>query len=65
MQQLWAGRNAIGARKFDAARAIAIQLLRDDPRNIDALEIKAIAEIESGNDEAAEQTLRAAVAVAT
>jgi Flp pilus assembly protein TadD len=64
MQQLWAGRNAIGARKFDAARAIAIQLLRDDPRNIDALEIKAIAEIESGNDEAAEQTLRAAVAVA-
>lgn len=64
MQQVWAGRHAFGARKFDAARTIALQILRNDPRNIDALEIKALAEIESGNDQAAEQTLRSAMSVA-
>jgi tetratricopeptide (TPR) repeat protein len=61
-RQIWAGRHAIGARKFDAARAIAVEILRGDPRNVDALEIKALAEIESGNDRDAEHTLRAAVA---
>ena len=63
MQQVWAGRQAIGARRFDIARATAVQILRDDPRNVDALEIKALAEIESGNDRDAEQTLRAAISV--
>lgn len=64
MEQVWAGRHAIGARRFDAAHAIAVQILRQNPRNIDALEIKALAEIESGNDQAAEQTLRAAMSAA-
>ena len=63
MRQVWAGRQAIQAGKFDAARATAVQILREDPRNIDALEIKALAEIEQGNDQAAEQTLRAAMAI--
>jgi len=64
MQQLWAGRQAIGSRNFEAALTIAVQMLRQNPKNVDALEIKAIAEIEGGNDEDAEQTLRAAMSVA-
>lgn len=64
MRQIWSGRQAIQGRQFDAARAIAVQVLSRDPRDIDALEIKAIAEIEGGNDKDAEQTLRAAVLAA-
>jgi Flp pilus assembly protein TadD len=64
MQQVWAGRRAIGARNFEAARTIAAEILRQSPKNIDALEIKAIAEIESGQDQDAEQTLRVAMSVA-
>jgi Tfp pilus assembly protein PilF len=64
MQQVWAGRHAIQGGKFEAALGIAVGILRQDPRNVDALEIKAIAEIERGNDQAAEQTLRAAISVA-
>ena len=64
MRQVWAGRQAIQAGTFEAARAIAVQILREDAKNIDALEIKALAEIERGNDQAAEQTLRAAISVA-
>src|SRR5260221_3173051 len=63
-RQVWAGRQAIQARRFEPARSIAVKILREDRKNIDALEIKAIAEIEQGNDQAAEQTLRAAVSVA-
>jgi Flp pilus assembly protein TadD len=63
-RQVWAGRQAIQARRFEPARLIAVQILVEDPNNIDALEIKALAEIERGNDEAAEQTLRAAMLVA-
>ncbi len=63
-QQIWAGRHAIQARKFDAAHAIAAQILRQNARDVDALEIKAIAEIERGDDQAAEQTLRMAISVA-
>jgi tetratricopeptide (TPR) repeat protein len=63
-RQIWNGRQAIQARQFNAARAIAVQVLSRDPRDIDALEIKAIAEIERGNDKDAEQTLRAAVLAA-
>src|SRR6476660_5352218 len=64
MQQVWAGRRAIGARDFESARTIAVEILRKNPKNIDALEIKAIAEIERGNDKEAEQTLRAAMSAA-
>lgn len=64
MRQVWAGRQAIGTRNFEAARAIAIEILRQHPRNIDALEIKAIAEIERGNDKDAEQTLQMAMSIA-
>lgn len=64
MRLVWTGRQAIQGGMFEAARAIAVQILREDAKNIDALEIKALAEIESGNDQAAEQTLRTAVSVA-
>ena len=64
MRQVWAGRQAIQAGQFEAARGIAVQILQGDPRNIDALEIKAIAEIERGNDKDAEQTLRTAISCA-
>lgn len=64
MQQVWAGRHAVHAGNFDGARAIALRILSDDPKNIDALEIKAIAEVEGGNDPAAEQTLRTAISAA-
>lgn len=64
MQQVWAGRRAIQAGNLDAARGIAIQILRENAKNIDALEIKAIAEIHLGDDPAAEQTLKAAIAAA-
>ena len=64
MRQVWAGRQAIHARRFDDARAIAGQILIADAQNVDALEIKALAEIESGNDQAAEQTLRVAMSAA-
>jgi len=64
MAKIWAGRQAIGAGNFDAARSIAVDILRAHPRNVDALEIKAIAEIERGNDKDAEQTLRTAISCA-
>jgi Tfp pilus assembly protein PilF len=64
MQQVWAARRAIVARNFDAARSIAVDILRQEPNNIDALELKALAEIETGNDQAAEQTLRTALTLA-
>ena len=61
MRQIWAGRQAIQARRYDDARAIAVQVLREDSKSIDALEIKALAELQRGNDQAAEQTLRSAI----
>ena len=64
MQRVWDGRRAIHAGKFDAARAIAVEILRQDRQNLDALEIKALAEIERGDDQAAEETLRAAMSAA-
>lgn len=61
MRQIWAAREAIQAHRFAAAHAIAVQILRQNAKDIDALELKAIAEIRSGNDRAAEETLRAAI----
>lgn len=64
MQQIWAARQAFQAGNLQSAFSIAVEMLREQPRNIDALEIKALAELQSGNDAAAEQTLRTAVSVA-
>ena len=62
MQRVWAARQAFGSGRLDAAHATAVQILREDPRNVDALEVKALAELQSGKDQAAEQTLRTAMA---
>lgn len=62
MRQVWAGRHAFQAGKLGVAHSTAMEILRHNPRNIDALEIKALCELGSGNDAAAEQTLRLATA---
>jgi len=63
-RQIWAARQAYQAGQLDSAHAIALQLLRFDGLNLDALEIKALVEIQRGDDTAAEQTLRQAVSCA-
>jgi Tfp pilus assembly protein PilF len=57
-------RKAIHGRKFEVARKLAIQLLAESKDGADALEIKALVEIESGEENAAELTLRRAIAAA-
>lgn len=47
---------------MEVAASLAADVLRDDPRNLDALEIKALIEVEQGDEVAAEQTLRSAIA---
>lgn len=59
-----AARQALKEGKLDAAAGIAAELLSGDPSNLDALEIKALIEIDRGDDAAAEQSLRAAIALA-
>lgn len=63
-QRIAAARQAINAGKLPLAAQIARDLLAQSPDQIDALEIKALAELEQGQDAAAEQTLRRAIAVA-
>lgn len=63
-QQLWAARRAYGAGQADSAYAIAVEILRHDGLNLDALEIKALVELDRGDDPAAEKTLRLAVSCA-
>jgi Flp pilus assembly protein TadD len=63
-RQIWTARRAYQSGQLGTAHAIAVDLLSYDPRNLDALEIKALAEIERGDDAAAEQTLRAALSCA-
>jgi tetratricopeptide (TPR) repeat protein len=49
---------------LDAARAIADEVLASEPNHLDALEIRALVEMEKGEHAAAERTLRTAIAVA-
>lgn len=65
MQQIWDGRRAFQSGNLQGAHQTAVRILREHPRNIDALELKALAELGSGNDQAAEQTLRAAIAASS
>jgi Tfp pilus assembly protein PilF len=57
-------RQAVKDRRFDVAEAIAAKILTDTPRNVDALEIKALAAIGRNDDRAAEEALRLAIASA-
>ena len=59
-----AARQALKEGRTDAADAIADGILADAPDDVDALEIKALVAIERGDDRAAEEALRRAIAVA-
>jgi Tfp pilus assembly protein PilF len=57
-------RAALKAGNVERAGEIAAAILRRDPSNLDALEIQALVAIDRGDDAAAEQALRAAIALA-
>jgi tetratricopeptide (TPR) repeat protein len=57
-------RRAIGERKFELAASIAAALLSKTPDDLEALEIKALVEIDRGDNGSAEVTLRSAIALA-
>ncbi|MGN6850007.1 MAG: tetratricopeptide repeat-containing sulfotransferase family protein [Sphingomicrobium sp.] len=59
-----AARQAIAQRDFDLAESIAARLLSEDPRDLDALEIRALVAIEREDDRTAEEALRSAIALA-
>ena len=62
--RIQAARQALKEGRVDAAAAIAAALLSEAPEDVDALEVRALAAIERGDDEAAEDALRRAIAVA-
>ncbi len=62
--QLSAARHAIKQRDFELAARLASTLLSETPDDLDALEIKALVEIERADERAAEATLRRAIAIA-
>ena len=57
-------REALKDAKAGTALGIAAEILRVAPGNLDALEIKALVEIERGDDVAAEESLRLAIKLA-
>jgi tetratricopeptide (TPR) repeat protein len=63
-QQLSAARQAVKQRNFDLAGNVAADLLSQKPEDVDALEIKALVEIECGDDKSAEATLRRVISIA-
>ena len=63
-ESISAARAALKAGSVERAGDIAAGILRDDPHNLDALEVHALVAIDRGDHAAAEQTLRAAIATA-
>jgi Tfp pilus assembly protein PilF len=63
-ERISAARRAISGGMLDPARAIADEVLASEPNHLDALEIRALVEMEKGEHAAAERTLRTAIAVA-
>ena len=63
-QRISAGRQALRDGRIEVALNIATEVLAGTPDNLDALEIKALAEIERGDDGSAERTLRRAIEIA-
>lgn len=57
-------RRALRQGEVDTAARIAAEALRNAPDSLDLLELKALVEIARGRDEAAEATLRRAIAIA-
>src|SRR5437773_11488516 len=63
-QRISGARNALQTGKLDVAAGIAAAILGEAPENLDALEVKALVEIEQGDHAAAEASLRSAIALA-
>jgi Flp pilus assembly protein TadD len=63
-RQLSAARQGIRQGNVDLARNVAADLLSQRTDDLDALEIKALVEIERGDNKAAEATLRRAISIA-
>jgi len=63
-RQLSAAREAVKQGNIDLAGSIAAALLSQEPDDLDALEIKALVEMEHGDERSAEATLRRAIAIA-
>jgi tetratricopeptide (TPR) repeat protein len=63
-RKISAARQAIKDGTPQTARGLAAEILREAPSNLDALEIEALAGISEGDDGAAEEALRSAIAVA-
>jgi tetratricopeptide (TPR) repeat protein len=63
-ERIAAARAALKAGELELAASLAADVLRGEPGNLDALEIKALVEIEQGDEAGAERTLRAAIALA-
>lgn len=63
-RRISAARDAVKRGQLDAAAAIADEILAEVPRSLEALEIKAVVAIERGDDAAAEELLRRAIAAA-
>src|SRR5207248_1704218 len=57
-------RNALKGGDLDTAARIAAGILGEVPDNLDALEIRALVEVEQGDHAAAERSLRSAIALA-
>lgn len=60
--QVEAARQALRGGRIDTAARLAATILDSTPNDLDALEIKALVEVERGDDGAAERTLRSAIA---
>ena len=62
-ERILRARDALKQGNASLAKEIAADVLRSAPDNLDALEIKALAEIEQGENAAAEHSLRSAIAL--
>src|SRR3954453_12178087 len=63
-QRISEARDALQAGNLETAASIAAGILAEAPDNLDALEVKALVEIEQGDHAAAEASLRSAIAFA-
>jgi len=59
-----AARREISSGTLETAETIAASILAEQPANLDALEIRALVEVERGEHAAAEKSLRSAIAIA-
>ena len=63
-QRISDARKALQTGKLETAASTAAGILAEAPDNLDALEVKALVEIEQGDHTAAEASLRSAIALA-